>query len=467
MIGPQRAMPASVAQINAQHKQVLQAMQFTQYKYELKQGDFRDIIPKTRDEEKYQCVFADPPDNIGLGYEEYADRRAEKEYIEFLDDLVTFSAAAAPIVWISFNAKWTFAMGRLFDDFLRRNKEWEGKACVQVFTFGQHNKNDLGNNHRPLWRLRHKDAPLYPYAIKVPSWRQRNGDKRAAAGGRVPGDVVEAQRENMRPLPVLSMHDIIRLFDKIQIKEPDDCWDWTAGMDKYGRGRFKLAGDTYFAPRLVWKVVYGTDPLNQLVCHSCDNPSCCNPAHLFLGTDADNHADRCSKGRGPRGTANGRCKLSEHDVMQIYLASSDESHESIGQRFGVSRTAVRLIREGQTWTHITQERLPGSVFDFPRVTGNSKQRCDWHPTQLHEDLVERCVLLSTTREQRVLDPFGGTGTTMRVCKKLDQPCTLIELDSTYCDKIAELQGLQVVGMTALLQPVRWGGEKIPTSKTAA
>jgi DNA modification methylase len=83
----------------------------------------------------------------------------------------------------------------------------------------------------------------------------------------------------------------------------------------------------------------------------------------------------------------------------------------------------------------------GDVFDFPRVTGNSKQRCDWHPTQLHEELVERCIRLSTSPTDRTLDPFGGTGTTMRVCKKLNQPCTLIELSADYCDRIAKANGL--------------------------
>lgn len=80
------------------------------------------------------------------------------------------------------------------------------------------------------------------------------------------------------------------------------------------------------------------------------------------------------------------------------------------------------------------------MFDFPRVTGNSKQRHDWHPTQLHEDLVRRCLLLSTRPDDRVLDPFAGTGTALRVCREIGRPCTLIELDRTYCDLIAKDAG---------------------------
>ena len=77
-------------------------------------------------------------------------------------------------------------------------------------------------------------------------------------------------------------------------------------------------------------------------------------------------------------------------------------------------------------------RVPGDVFDFTRVVGNSKQRRPWHPTQLNEGLVERCVRLTTPPGEPVLDPFGGTGTTLRVCERTGNPCTLVELDPGYC-----------------------------------
>ena len=90
-----------------------------------------------------------------------------------------------------------------------RAGDLEAKPCVQTFTFGQHNHHDLGNNHRPLLRLRWHDAPLYPDAIRVPSWRQENGDKRADPRGRVPGDVFDftrvtgnsKQRRHLAPHP--------------------------------------------------------------------------------------------------------------------------------------------------------------------------------------------------------------------------------------------------------------------------
>jgi DNA modification methylase len=83
-------------------------------------------------------------------------------------------------------------------------------------------------------------------------------------------------------------------------------------------------------------------------------------------------------------------------------------------------------------------RVPlDSWTDFPRIVGNSKQRQAWHVTQLNEGLVERALMLTTAKGQHVLDPFGGSGTTMRVCKRIKRSSTLIELDPFYCQKIAE------------------------------
>ena len=93
----------------------------------------------------------------------------------------------AKTVWFRYNSKWTFEVGKIVTEILGiRCGEVEAKHCIQVFTFGQHNHHDLGNNHRPLLRLRWHDAPLFPDAIRVPSWRQENGDKRADPRGRVP-----------------------------------------------------------------------------------------------------------------------------------------------------------------------------------------------------------------------------------------------------------------------------------------
>ena len=153
---------------------------------------------------------------------------------------------------------------------------------------------------------------------------------------------------------------------------------------------------------------------------------------------------RKSKGRGqhPKGEQNGLSKLSDEDVARIYQSTG--SNVELAARYGVSDTAIRCIREGKTWQHVTGQLGVSDVFDFPRVTGNSKQRRPWHPTQLNEGLVERCLKLTTPPGGTVLDPFGGTGTTLRVCKRINLPCTLIEVDRDYCQQIAKENDLQPV-----------------------
>lgn len=140
------------------------------------------------------CIFMDPPDAIGLKYSSFKDDMSNEEYRQFINTLIWKASEKCDVMWLSHNAKHTFFIGGLVDIFLEANKDWEGKSCQQIFTFGQNNKRDLGNGHRPLIRLMKRGSTLYPDAIRVPSWRQLNGDKRAATGGRVPLDVFNFPR---------------------------------------------------------------------------------------------------------------------------------------------------------------------------------------------------------------------------------------------------------------------------------
>jgi len=231
-------------------------------------GNVLEVLPTL---ERHTCLIADPFDNIGLNYSEYNDKMTPDEYRAFMAECLDLFVQKASVVWISYNARWTFMMGSLVEDILDQYPDYEAKPFTQTFSFGQNNKRDCGNGHRPIVRLKTREAPLYPDAIKVPSWRQLNGDKRAAPGGRV----------------------------------PLDAWD-----------------------------------------------------------------------------------------------------------------------------------------DFPRITGNCKERRPHHPTQIREGMVKRMVDLSTQPGDTVLDCFSGTGTVLRAVK--DRHITSIELDRGYCDKIAEEHGLSVM-----------------------
>lgn len=85
-----------------------------------------------------------------------------------------------------------------------------------------------------------------------------------------------------------------------------------------------------------------------------------------------------------------------------------------------------------------------AIFDEPRIVGNSPQRRKWHPTQHPEELLERIVLMHTNRHDLVVDLFGGTGSMIRVCKKLQRRCVVAELDANYCDRIAEENGVPIL-----------------------
>ncbi len=233
-------------------------------------GDCLDILPGMGDH--IDCIFADPPDNIGLKYEGYTDKLPPEVYVDLLGEWMQTFVRLADTTWVSFNAKWIAEMGIIAKKLLDIHGDLDFKPCVQTFTFGQCNQRDFGNNHRPLWRFRRENSMFYPDQIRIESERQKMGDKRADPRGRVPGD----------------------------------------------------------------------------------------------------------------------------------------------------------------------------VFNFTRVVGNSKQRREWHKTQLNEGLVERCILSCTEEGDHVVDPFAGTGTTLRVCEGIGRKCTTMDVSRNYCERIAEEHGLQIL-----------------------
>ena len=239
----------------------------------------------------------------------------------------------------------------------------------------------------------------------------------------------------MLPLPNWTATDVERFLSKIKRANEADCWEWTAGK-REGYGRFRVGDNLYVATRFMWRLVHGVDPMGQLVLHTCDNPGCCNPDHLFLGSDEDNNRDKETKRRGkhPAGEDNGLAKLTTEDVINIY--HSADSSTDLGRKYSVTEANIRSIQSGRSWQHVTGDLPLSDVFNVPRVTGNSKLPA-WHLTQLNERLVERCLKLTTPPGGTVLDPFAGTGTTLRVCKRINLPCTLIEVDRDYCQQIAK------------------------------
>lgn len=116
----------------------------------------------------------------------------------------------------------------------------------------------------------------------------------------------------------------------------------------------KRGGKVVYAHRYAYQQEYGEIPHGLLVCHRCDNPSCVNPKHLFIGTNLDNTRDRVAKGRSKNGAAggemNGNAKLTANQVEQIRASIvSGKNNSEIARLYGVHHATISAIRLGKTW----------------------------------------------------------------------------------------------------------------------
>ena len=135
------------------------------------------------------------------------------------------------------------------------------------------------------------------------------------------------------------------------VAKSDGCWEWQGYRNRKGYG---VIGDpTQLAHRVVWRATRGEIPEGLCVCHRCDNPACCNPEHLFLGTNTDNMLDREQKGRWVpriRGEGNVSAKLTEAQVRAIH-ADTRNQYE-IAAAYGVAQSTVGVIKLGKKWKHL-------------------------------------------------------------------------------------------------------------------
>jgi plasmid maintenance system antidote protein VapI len=138
------------------------------------------------------------------------------------------------------------------------------------------------------------------------------------------------------------------------VKQTPSCWLWTACTNDNGYGRLRIEGQEFLAHRLSFAIFRGRDPFELDVCHSCDNPRCVNPKHLFLGTHLENMRDASFKGRWygkgrgisrNAGEGNPMVKLSDADVKAILRAYAHDgiSQREIGRKYGVSQALVSSI----------------------------------------------------------------------------------------------------------------------------
>lgn len=130
------------------------------------------------------------------------------------------------------------------------------------------------------------------------------------------------------------------------------CWVWTGGKDHNGYGSLQMDGRAQYAHRVAWQLEYGS-PEGLFVLHSCDNPSCVRVEHLFLGTQAENMADKVRKSRQQKGERCHGAKLTDERVRAIKAElASGATHAEAAKRHGVHRRTVTDIAVGATWRHV-------------------------------------------------------------------------------------------------------------------
>lgn len=141
-----------------------------------------------------------------------------------------------------------------------------------------------------------------------------------------------------------------RFWEKC-IPEPNSgCWLWMGNVLWNGYGTIWRDRKHAYAHRISWELTTGPIPDGLCVCHRCDNPVCVNPAHLFLGTTADNMADKVRKGRHQPGEKAPWAKLKADDVREI-RASSDTGR-ALALRYGLNQSNISRVRSGLRYKEV-------------------------------------------------------------------------------------------------------------------
>lgn len=144
-------------------------------------------------------------------------------------------------------------------------------------------------------------------------------------------------------------------WSRVDIRGPDDCWQWTGKPSDRGYGRLRFGGKETTAHRVAYSLTAGDISKNMCVRHKCDNRLCCNPAHLEIGTVADNNRDCRERGRhvAPTGPKNGKTKLTPEQIMAIRV--DNRTGREIAVAYGISEGNVSMIRGNMRWKWLKED----------------------------------------------------------------------------------------------------------------
>lgn len=167
----------------------------------------------------------------------------------------------------------------------------------------------------------------------------------------------QQRRQTLLDKTVSSEDDLKRFWKNVKIHGPDECWNWTGLLCK-GYGRFRVwvqrKAVRFRAHQLSWYLHTKIHQNGLNVCHTCDNPKCVNPKHLFLGTHLDNQMDKISKERQMRGESSWKAILTENQVLDIRhrCLVLGESQVSVSRFYHVKYATLNSIVLGKNWKHL-------------------------------------------------------------------------------------------------------------------
>ena len=146
-----------------------------------------------------------------------------------------------------------------------------------------------------------------------------------------------------------------RFWSHVSVSELiEECWSWTLQRDRDGYGRLTWFRKRRGAHQIAYELHHGVSVAGKSVCHRCDNPACCNPFHLYLGTHQQNMQDRNQRQRTASGERNGRARLTWPLVREIRAAYKPFkcSAPKLAEQFGVNIHVVKDIIANKTWREL-------------------------------------------------------------------------------------------------------------------
>lgn len=147
--------------------------------------------------------------------------------------------------------------------------------------------------------------------------------------------------------------DVQKFLDKVSPEPNSGCWLWSGGVQAHGYGKIKVHGRYRLAHRVSHEIFVHPVPDGMCVCHACDVTCCVNPSHLFLGTPADNAADRDKKKRHVFGQNVNTAKLTDRMVILVpQLLDIGLTQREIARTFDVSQSTISAIAVGRTWKEL-------------------------------------------------------------------------------------------------------------------